>query len=173
MTTARPRLTLLGRTFLVVALLLIGIGTLWYGFSADTHQRLWRDIFDRAGGPMSFRFILQPTMAVIAAIADGVTDARLGRTPYLWTILHEPGKRAARLNEGLNATARVLLLGIGMDAIYQYRVFQTFYPSESVVTAVLLAFIPYLLLRGPITRVARWWMSHHQTARAHKPGARG
>jgi hypothetical protein len=168
MTTPRARLSLLGRAFLVIALLLVCLGALRYGFSAETHQRLWRDFFDRAGGPMSFRFILQPTMAVIAAVADGVTDARLGRTPYLWSILREPEKRTARLNEGLNATARVLLLGIGMDAIYQYRVFGSFYPSEAVITAIALAFIPYVLLRGPITRIARWWMRGRHAGQAMK-----
>jgi hypothetical protein len=45
-----------------------------------------------------------------------------------------------------------------MDLIYQYIVFDTFHPAEAVITAVLLAFMPYLLLRGPITRVARWWL---------------
>ena len=36
---------------------------------------------------MTFRFILQPIMATIAALYDGIKDARTGRSPYLWTIL--------------------------------------------------------------------------------------
>ncbi len=43
-----------------------------------------------------------------------------------------------------------------MDAIYQWIVLQTFYPAEAVIVAIALAFFPYVLLRGPITRVARW-----------------
>ena len=39
------------------------------------------DIPDRPGGPMTFRFILQPAMAIIAALRDGVHDARVGRRP--------------------------------------------------------------------------------------------
>ncbi|GJK94539.1 hypothetical protein TUM17568_57450 [Klebsiella oxytoca] len=34
--------------------------------------------------------------------------------------------------------------------------FGTFYPGEAALIAVLLAFVPYLLLRGPFARVARW-----------------
>jgi hypothetical protein len=34
-------------------------------------------------------------------------------------------------------------------------VLKTFYPAQAAVIAVLLAFVPYLLLRGPIERVAR------------------
>jgi hypothetical protein len=28
---------------------------------------------------------------------------------------------------------------------------------EAVLIALFLAFVPYLLLRGPVTRAARWW----------------
>jgi hypothetical protein len=65
------------------------------------------------------------------------------------------GDRAERLSEGLAATARIILLGLAMDVIYQYLVFQTFYPAEALVVALLLAFVPYLLIRGPVTRIVR------------------
>ena len=45
-----------------------------------------------------------------------------------------------------------------MDLIYQYIVLKAFYPAEAVIVAVLLAFIPYLILRGPIERIAHWWL---------------
>jgi hypothetical protein len=142
-----------------VGLGLLVLGLVWYGLSAEVHSRIWRDIFDRPGGPMSFRFILQPTMAVLAALHDGVRDARLGRSPYFWTVLSDPAKRGGRLREGLISTARIILLGFGMDGLYQWIVLKTFYPGEMLIVAILLAFIPYLLLRGPICRVARWWLA--------------
>jgi hypothetical protein len=61
------------------------------------------------------------------------------------------------LREGLVATGRVILLGLIMDAIYQFKVPGTFYPGEAVLVALLLAFVPYLLIRGPAQRIARWW----------------
>jgi hypothetical protein len=51
------------------------------------------------------------------------------------------------LREGLNATARIILLGLIMDAIYQIIVFKRFYPVEAVIIAVLPGFLPYLLFR--------------------------
>jgi hypothetical protein len=62
-----------------------------------------------------------------------------------------------RLRGELIATARIILLGIAMDVIYQFLVFETFYPAQSLLIAPLLAFIPYLLIRGPATLIARWW----------------
>jgi hypothetical protein len=142
-------------TVVVLAAVLIVLGFAWYGFSAEVHQRIWRDMAERPGGPMSFRFLLQPTMAFIAAVHDGIQDARVHRTPYLRAVLLEPAERGDRLREGLFATARLVLLGLGMDAIYQWRVLGTFYPGEALLIAFLLAVVPYLVLRGPVSLIAR------------------
>ena len=60
---------------------------------------------------MTFRFILQPVMAAIAALLDGIKDARTGWSPYLWTLLTNSAGRGVRLHEGLISTARIILLG--------------------------------------------------------------
>jgi hypothetical protein len=149
--------------FSVVVLTILGFA--FYGFSGEVHARIWKNIFARLGGSMTFRFLLQPTMATIAALHDGIKDARLGRPPYFWTLLHDPEKRGEYLREGVISTARIILLGLGMDAIYQYRVLKTFYPGEAVLIAFLLAFLPYLLLREPIARIA----SHYVIAPSRSP----
>jgi len=135
---------------------LAALGALWYGVSSEVHQRIWRDVLDRPGGPMTFRFILQPLMAMVAAVHDGSRDARTGQSPYLWTMLSHP-EGGGRLREGIVATGRIILLGLAMDAIYQAIVLKTFYPGEAVIIAILLAFVPYALLRGPAARFASWW----------------
>ena len=151
---------LLARVVIVLMVAFVVLGLTLYGFSADVRARIWQNMLERPTGPMTFRFILQPIMATIAAVVGGVADARTGRTPYLWTILTNPAKRGGRLHEGLVSTARVLLLGLCMDLIYQFIVFDVFHPAEAVIVAVLLAFVPYLLLRGPVTRIARWWLGN-------------
>jgi hypothetical protein len=143
----------------VLAVLFLVLGGIWYGVSSEILQRVWQDLTGRPSGPMSFRFFLQPAMAAIAATHDGIRDAQLGRSPYFWTVLSHPAERADRLREGLTSTARIILLGIGMDVIYQLKVFGTFYPVESILIALGLAFVPYTLLRGPIDRIARWWLN--------------
>ena len=100
---------------------------------------------DRAPN-MRSGFILQPIMATNAALYDGVEDARTGRAPYLWAIASKPAERGGGLREGLISTARVILLGLCMDAVYQFIEFDAFHPAEAVIIALLLAFVPYLLL---------------------------
>lgn len=152
----------LAQSVALIALMLVGLGALWYGVSSEVLQRMWQDLTGRPSGPLSFRFFLQPAMAAIAATHDGIRDAQLGRSPYFWTVLSNPEKRAGRLREGLVSTARIMLLGMGMDVIYQLVVLKTFYPVEAVLIAIALAFVPYALLRGPVSRVARWWLNRTQ-----------
>jgi hypothetical protein len=145
---------------LVVALIVLG--AVWYGISFESLDRLWRDILARPGGPLTFRFILQPAMATVAAFRDGVEDARLGRMPYLLSILRGVQPRGGRLWEGLVSTSRILVLGIVIDAVYQWLVLKTFYPGQAAAVAILLAFVPYLLLRGPLQRIARHWFARRE-----------
>jgi hypothetical protein len=139
----------------VLGTLLIAAGVLWHGLTVEVLERLWRNLLDAPSGPMSFRFILQPSMSAIVAIRDSVRDARTGRSRL--TVAASPRERLGRLRGELIATARIILLGIAMDVIYQFLVFETFYPAQALLIALLLAFIPYLLIRGPAKLIARWW----------------
>ncbi len=149
------RLGVLARLVVAFALVFFIGGVVWHGISVGVFERLWHDLVDRPTGPMKFRFILQPTMAVIAGIHDGFRDARAGRGPYLATVLRSRQERIGRLREGLNATARIILLGLAMDVIYQVLVLKTFYPNEALIIALLLAFVPYLIVRGLALRAWR------------------
>jgi hypothetical protein len=168
MTDAEPqKLSLLAKLVLGFILVMIVAGIVWHGVSIPTFRRVWHQLIERPDEPMRFRFILQPLMAAILAIRHGLNDARTGRSPYFWTMLGNPRERAQRLNEGLNATARIILLGLVMDAIYQVIVLKRFYPAEAVIVALLFCFIPYVVVRGLATRIARRWLDNappHQTS---------
>ncbi len=125
----------------------------------DILDRIWTNITQRPDGPLALRFYLQPTIAAILAIRDGMKDARSGQTPYFWAIVFRPEQRRERLREGLKAVAKVMVIAVILDAIYQWKVLGTFYPGEAVLVAFLLAYIPYLLIRGPVARIAHYFMS--------------
>ena len=109
MTDAEPqKLSLLAKLVVSLILVLTVAGVVWHGVSIATFKRIWYQLIERTDAPMRFRFILQPLMAAIAAILDGLKDARTGRSPYFWTMLRNPRERIERLNEGLNATARII-----------------------------------------------------------------
>lgn len=147
---------LVARVAVGLVIVFVVAGVAWHGVSVENVRRVVRNVLERPFGPMTFRFVLQPVMAAIAAWRDGREDARTGRSPYLWAMLTRPESLGGRLREGLISTGRVIILGLVMDVIYQALVFDTFHPVEAVLIALLLAFVPYLLLRGPFARLARW-----------------
>ena len=138
--TERPSPTkvILARVALLLIVTLVLLGLLKHGISVEVLDRIGRNLVERPMGPMTFRFALQPAMAAIEAGLDGTRDARTGRSFYLWTLLTKPQERVCQLHEAFRATARVLLLGLAMDIIYQYLVFDTFHPAEAVLIALLL-----------------------------------
>lgn len=121
----------------------------------DVIARIWTDLIGRISGPMSFRIILQPVMAILLAFRDGVADARAGRPPYLWTIFHDERDRRELLISGWRAMGRVITLAIVMDTMYQWQVFGRFYPLEVLNVVLLLAVVPYVLWRGVVTLLVR------------------
>jgi hypothetical protein len=157
--TATKTEIMVARIAMVLLIAFAVFGVVWYGLSDEVRRRVWEQLIARPTGPMAFRFILQPVMAGIAALRDGIEDAKSHRSTFFWTLLlTHPLESGGLLREGLIATARIILLGLGMDIIYQLIVLKTFYPGEAVIVAIALAFFPYLLLRGPIARIARWWL---------------
>ena len=156
MSTSHPQaFGIMPKLVIGLAVSFVVLGILWHGVTGTALERIWRQLLERPSGPMAFRFILQPVMAAIAAFHDGLKDARADRSPYLWVVVRDPRKRFEYLREGLISTARIILLGLAMDAIYQFLVFRTFYPVEALLIALALAFVPYVLLRGPVTRIMR------------------
>ena len=121
----------------------------------DLISRVAENLAGRVSGPMKFRLYLQPAMATIYAIRDGLKDARNSRPAYFWSLFTEPALRPALIKEGWQAVGKVFILAIIIDAVYQYVVFHWFYPGEAIMVAIILAVLPYLLIRGPVNRIAR------------------
>ncbi len=116
--------------------------------------RFWEHLGGRIGGPLTFRLILQPVMAGLLAIRAGLADARAGRPAYFWTILTDPADRRGLLREGWKAVAKIFILAVAIDVVYQLIVFRWIYMGEVLLVAFLLACVPYLLIRGPVNRIA-------------------
>ena len=112
-------------------------------------------VFARIDGPMSFRLVFQPLVALIFAFRDGRRDAREGRSPYFWALFTEPGHRRELLESGWKSIGKVFIIAVVLDLVFQFLVFDYFRPVGALVAGVILAIFPYLLLRGPVNRLTR------------------
>jgi len=155
--TDTQELTLLAKLVIAAGVALMVAGAVSHPLTIATVERIWYQELARASAPMKFRFVLQPLMAALLAFRDGRKDAQAGSSPYIWAVLREPRERRARLIHGLNQTARIIVLGLVMDVIYQLIFLKVFYPVEALIIALVLAFVPYLVIRGLAARVTRRW----------------
>ena len=121
----------------------------------EVWHRFIENLFSRLDGPLHFRFFMQPAMAIIFAVIDGIKDAKMGRPAYLWTMVRNPEQRRELMKIGWKRIAKIFILAVILDVIYQIKVYHWFYPGETLTVAILLAIIPYLLVRGPVNRLYR------------------
>jgi hypothetical protein len=118
-------------------------------------KRVWDNLIGRSSGPMNFRLIIQPTVAGIIAIRAGLKDAREGRPAFFWVALSNPGCRPELLHDGWKDVGKVFILAMVLDSIYQLIVHRGVYVLELLIIATMLAIVPYVLIRGPVNRIAR------------------
>jgi hypothetical protein len=109
----------------------------------------------RLSGPAAFRFILQPLVAAIAGIRDGVSDAKLGLRPYGIVVLFDSESRGQLLGAGLKSTAIPLVVGVVIDMVVQWMLFQRVLLSAAILVGALLVGVPYIAARGLTNRILR------------------
>jgi len=120
----------------------------------DIWMRIMENMVDRISGPMKFRLLLQPVMASIFAILSGLKDAKLGKPPFFWGLITDPAHRVDMIKDGWKSVGKVFVLALVLDVVYQIIVEHFVYPGEALIVAFVLAIVPYLILRGLVTRLA-------------------
>lgn len=106
----------------------------------------------RASGPLTPRLIFQPTVAVILAIRSSIRDARESRMP---PVLTNPLTRRALIRHGWKDVRQVFVIALLLDVVYELIVYRWIYPLQVLLVAIVLALIPYILVRGLISRIVR------------------
>lgn len=118
----------------------------------DMLARFFQDLLNRVEGPLNLRLILQPLMATIFAIRDGMKDEQLWRIPYTFGLFTEKGHRMELFRRGWRSVGKVFILAIILDIVYQFKIGHA-YLGEALMVALVLAVVPYLLLRGTVNRI--------------------
>lgn len=139
----------------------------------DIFARICNDLIGRAEGPMNFRCIMQPLIAISLAVRAGLRDEREGRPPFLWMLIWMPGERTDLVKRAWRDISRIFIIAIVLDIGYQHFILKEIYFGELILTALLLAVLPYFLVRGPVCRIARMKRKakDSETAKGSETGA--
>jgi hypothetical protein len=86
--------------------------------------------------------VLQPTVAILLGMRDGLVDARAGRPPYLYSLLFYQRRREL-LWSGFDTVVNLMLMGILLDSIAQWLILGASYPGAALVVGPVLITIPY------------------------------
>jgi len=154
----RQRVTIIlaGLTLLVLVLSLPGSLRSAYdrgGFYLFSWA-FFEDIPKRLTGPGRFRFILQPVTATVLGIRSGLVDARAGRPPYLYGVFMQRRLRRELLRSGFESVVNLVLMGILMDAVFQWVILGVSHPGAALVVGPVLIGGPYAVARALSNRFA-------------------
>ena len=121
----------------------------------DFLRYLVDQLIGRFSGPLNFRLVVMPTVVTLLALRADWKDARERRPAFLGAFLTDPVERRRLFRSAMKDVGRVFLMAIVLDSAYQLMVFRWVYPGQVLIVAVVCAVVPYVLVRGPITRTAR------------------
>ena len=60
------------------------------------------------------------------------------------------------MREGWKDVGKIFVVAVVLDVICQLIVFRWLYPGEALLVATILAILPYLVVRGPVNRIASY-----------------
>jgi hypothetical protein len=133
-------------------------------------------LLGRAGGPLHFRLLVMPLVVTFMAVRSGLCDARAGQPVFMWAIIAKSAERGRLCRSAVKDVGRIFAVAVVLDTIYQLLVLRAFYPVQVLIIAVACAIVPYVVVRGPVTRLARGFYKNQarpadQLAASHQESA--
>lgn len=108
-----------------------------------------------AASAVRCRFVSSCSQAIVFAYLRGKAGAKAGLPPFFTGLFTNPECRRAMLRDCWKALAKVFLMTITIDMIYQFIMFRWIYSGEALAVALILACIPYVIARGVVNRLLR------------------
>ena len=132
----------------------------------DFLKHFVEQLLGRLSGPLNFRLVVMPTVVTLLALRADWKDAREGRPAFLGAFIKDPVERRRLFRSAVKDIGRVFIVAVVLDTAYQLIVHHWVYPGQVLTVAFVCAVLPYVLVRGPITRIARllhrkWAESRH------------
>ena len=124
-------------------------------------RKFFEDVLARLTGPGRFRFILQPTIAILLGVRDGLEDARAGHAPFLWRLAFHGEHRWRLLQSSFAATRDIVTIAILLDLVSQALIFRELRPGAALVVGPVLIATPYVVARALTNR---FWRAKRQLA---------
>ena len=110
---------------------------------------------EMVGGPGFFRFFLQPIVAILLGVRQGLRDWRSGHPVYLFGLIRVREARWQRIREGIRSVAVPLIAALVAACAFQYVIRSRIFVGYALLYATVFVLVPYLTARGLGHRLAR------------------
>jgi len=148
-------LTVLALLVIVIAIPSALMDTIETGRVYIFSKQFLTELPQRFTGSGSFRFILQPILAILLGVRGGLADVKAGNPPYLFGLFFIAGRRRDLLRSGAKAISALLAMGIILDVVFQLVLYHEVHPGAALLVGPILICFPYALSRALTTRLAR------------------
>lgn len=132
----------------------------------DFLTRTWEHLLGRLSGPFWIRILLQPLVSAIIGLLIGIKDARAGRQPFVWRLVRDRLHRHELLREAWRDVARIFIIAVIIDGIYQIVVLHWIHPMGMLLVAITLVVLPYALVRFFTNQIVSFWLYRQTRSRA-------
>jgi len=103
--------------------------------------------------PGRFRFILQPSIAILIGLRGGLADTRAGRPAYLYGLLLGGENRWDLVRSGWAAVRNLVAMGIVLDAVAQLLIYRLVHPGAALLIGPFMIGLPYAVARALTNRM--------------------
>jgi hypothetical protein len=110
-------------------------------------------IMIRLAGPMGLRLVIQPLVALLLGVRDGIKDAKEGEPPFIFGLTANREDRKAKLVSLFKSLSKVIIIAVILEVIIQYLLFGQVHVI-GLIYYVIILIVPYSLARGITNRVA-------------------
>jgi len=117
-------------------------------------RQFFEDMLARLSGPGRLRFILQPTVALLLGVRDGVKDARIGSPPFLFALIYHRANYRGLVGTAFASLRDLLAIAIILDMVSQLAIFRRIHPGAALLLGPVLVAIPYGISRALANRIA-------------------
>ena len=121
----------------------------------DQWTQYWAELTGRIFGPLSFRLVLQPIVALVLGVLAGRRDVRLGAPLYAWSLLTDPAHFGGLIRTGLKDVGKVLVVAFAIDVAYELIFLHGLRLGQPAIIAFILVVPAYVLSRGLTNRIFR------------------
>ncbi len=113
------------------------------------------ELLGRASGPLHFRLFVMPIVVTIIAIRAELRDAREGRPVLSGKFFIKRTEFRQLFRSAVEDVGKIFIVAVVLDTAYQLFVLRAFHIGQLLIVAVGCAVVPYVLIRGPVMRLAR------------------